>query len=436
MMIELRATNCKLQTTDYELSGMITEKEDPTSSSPTGIPLPLTGVRVLDLGHVFQGPYATFLMAMAGADVIKVEPPQGEMARRRGRDGDYPFRALNGSKRGIVLNLKTERGKELLIELSKKVDVLVENFAPSVMKRLGLGSDVLLKANPRLIYASGSGFGSTGPYSDKIALDLTIQAMSGVMTATGERGGRPLKAGVPVADFMSGTHLYGAIVTALYERERTGRGRVVEVSMFESMFATLLPAAGHAYVSKAPPKRTGNRHVADSYVPFDTFETSDGWVAIACGTDEHWANLTKAMNRPDLRDDESLSRLHGRIARIDELTAAISQWTATHTRDQVSALCQENHVPAAPLLDAVDIVNDPHLHARGFLTNREVGTGTVALPNSPIRYEGSSLLPLKPPPGLGEHTEPVLAELCNLNEVELAALRNAGVIPTTKYNNA
>jgi CoA:oxalate CoA-transferase len=415
---------------------MMTQKDilanSQTANSPTGIPLPLTGVRVLDLGHVFQGPYATFLMAMAGADVIKVEPPQGEMARRRGRDGDYPFRALNGCKRGIVLNLKTERGRELLIELSRKVDVLVENFAPSVMTRLGLGPDILQKANPRLIYASGSGFGRTGPYADKIALDLTIQAMSGVMSATGEKGGRPLKAGVPVADFMSGTHLYGAIVTALYERERTGLGRVVEVSMFESMFPTLLPAAGHSYASKMPPKRSGNRHVADSYIPFDTFETADGWVAIACATDEHWINLTKAMNRSDLHADESLNRLQGRMARIDEITAAVAQWTATRTKEQVSALCQKHHVPAAPLLDAIEIVNDPHLHERAFLTNQASSTGTVALPNSPIRYEGSALLPLKPPPGLGEHTEAVLTELCNLDEAELDAIRRAGVIPDAK----
>lgn len=415
---------------------MITQNDSlansPTERLPTGIPLPLTGVRVLDLGHVFQGPYATFLMAMAGAEVIKVEPPQGEMSRRRGRDGDYPFRALNGNKRGIVLDLKTERGREILLELSSKVDVLVENFAPSVMIRLGLGPDVLLKANPRLIYASGSGFGRTGPYANKIALDLTIQAMSGVMSATGERGGRPLKAGVPVADFMSGAHLYGAIITALYEREHTGRGRVVEVSMFESMFATLLPAAGHTYVSNTPPKRTGNRHVADSYVPFDTFETSDGWVAIACATDEHWANLTKAMNRTDLREDKALQGLSGRIARIDEVTTAVAQWTATRTREQVSELCQEHHVPAAPLLDAVEILQDPHLHERSFLTNQTSATGTVALPNSPMRYEGSALLPLVSAPGLGEHTEAVLKELCNLDEAELETLRSLGVIPLTK----
>jgi CoA:oxalate CoA-transferase len=413
------------------MSTQIDRSANSQRANTTNIPLPLTGVRVLDLGHVFQGPYATFLMAMAGADVIKVEPPQGEMSRRRGRDGDYPFRALNGSKRGIVLNLKTERGRELLIELVRKVDVLVENFAPSVMTRLGLGPDVLFNANPRLIYASGSGFGRTGPYADKIALDLTIQAMSGVMSATGELGGRPLKAGVPVADFMSGTHLYGAIVTALYERERTGRGRLVEVSMFESMFATLLPAAGHTYVTKTPPRRTGNRHVADSYVPFDTFQTSDGWVAIACATDDHWNNLTKAMDRADLQADESLHRLHGRITRIDEVTAAVAQWTATRTREQVSTLCQKHHVPAAPLLEVSEILHDPHLHARNFLTNHSVGGATVSLPNSPIRYEGSALLPLKEPPGLGEHTEEVLMELCNLDEEDLAAIRRAGAIPST-----
>ncbi len=275
---------------------------------------------MLDLGHVFQGPYATFLMAMAGAEVIKIEPPQGDMSRRRGRDGDYPFRALNGNKRGVVLNLKTERGRELLFELARKADVLVENFAPAVMPRLGLSSDAFMQVNPRLVYASASGFGRTGPYADKLALDLTIQAMSGMMSTTGEKGGRPLKAGVPVADFMSGATLYGAIVTALFERERTGRGRALEVSMLESLFATLLPSAGHVYASNSVPQRTGNRHVADSYVPFDTFEASDGWVAIVCATDEHWLNLTAAMRRPDLRDDMSLRALQGRIERIDELT--------------------------------------------------------------------------------------------------------------------
>lgn len=391
-------------------------------------PLPLTGVRVLDLGHVFQGPYATFLMAMAGAEVIKIEPPRGDMMRKRARDGDYPFRALNGCKRSVVLNLKTERGRELLLELARTADVLVENFAPAVMTRLGLGPDVFWKVNPRLVYASASGFGRTGPYADKLALDLTIQAMGGLMSTTGETGGRPLKTGAPVADFMSGAHFYGAIVTALYERERTGRGRVVEVSMLESLFAPLLPAAGHAYESSAPPPRTGNRHVADSYVPFDTFEASDGWVAIVCATDDHWANLTKAMGRPDLRDNESLRHLQGRIAQIDDVTAMVADWTATHTREAVCTLCDRYHVPAAPLRDVPEVLADPHLHARGFLTDQLTEAGSVALPNSPMRYEGSALRQLTSPPLLDEHTDEVLAELCALDQAELAALRRAGVI--------
>lgn len=397
------------------------------AGTATNLPLPLTGIRVLDLGHVFQGPYATFLMAMAGAEVIKIEPPQGDMSRRRGRDGDYPFRALNGNKRGVVLNLKTERGRELLFELARKADVLVENFAPAVMPRLGLSSDAFMQVNPRLVYASASGFGRTGPYADKLALDLTIQAMSGMMSTTGEKGGRPLKAGVPVADFMSGATLYGAIATALFERERTGRGRALEVSMLESLFATLLPSAGHVYASNSVPQRTGNRHVADSYVPFDTFEASDGWVAIVCATDEHWLNLTAAMRRPDLRDDMSLRALQGRIERIDELSDQIAQWAAGHTRDEVTALCHEHHVPSAPLRYVDEVLADPHLHARGFLTAQATEHGTVALPNSPIRYEGSALRTLQPPPKLGQHTDEVLAELCGLDAAALAALRRDGV---------
>ena len=392
-------------------------------------PLPLTGVRVLDLGHVFQGPYATFLMAMAGAEVIKVEPPQGDMSRRRGRDGDYPFRALNGNKRGVMLNLKTARGRELLFELARQSDVLVENFAPAVMPRLGLAAADFMKVNPRLIYASASGFGSTGPYADKLALDLTIQAMSGMMSTTGEKGGRPLKAGVPVADFMSGATFYGAIVTALYERERTGRGRALEVSMLESLFATLLPSAGHVYASNAVPQRTGNRHVADSYVPFDTFESSDGWVAIVCATDEHWLNFTEAMGRSDLRDDLSLRQLKGRIARIEELSEDIAAWAARHTRDQITEICQQYHVPSAPLRHVDEVLADPHLRARGFLTDQptEYGT-TVALPNSPIRYAGSAAMALRPPPRLGQHTDEVLSQLCGLTAPQLAELHRDGVI--------
>jgi crotonobetainyl-CoA:carnitine CoA-transferase CaiB-like acyl-CoA transferase len=407
---------------------MITDQAAANASTVGSLPLPLAGIRVLDLGHVFQGPYATFLMAMAGAEIIKVESPTGDMMRKRARDGDYPFRALNTCKRGIVLNLKTARGKQLLLDLARSADVLVENFAPAVMPRLGLGAEAFLKVNPRLIYASASGFGSTGPYTDKLALDLTIQAMGGMMSTTGELGGRPLKAGVPVADFMSGAHLYGAIVTALFERERTGKGRAIEVSMLEACFAPMLPAAGHAYASNHVPRRTGNRHVADSYVPFDTFEASDGHVAIVCATDDHWLKLTETMERPDLRDDPELRNLAGRIARIDEVTVEIQKWVGTRTRDEVSAVCEKGRIPAAPLRDALEVLSDPHLHARGFLSVQETEAGPVALPNSPMRYAGSALRTLGSPPALGEHTDEVLSEFCGLDAATLAALRKDGAI--------
>jgi CoA:oxalate CoA-transferase len=313
-----------------------------------------------------------------------------------------------------------ERGRQLLIELAQTADVLLENFLPTVMPRLGLGPEVLLEANPRLIYASGSGFGRTGPYAETLALDLTIQAMSGLMSATGEIGGRPLRAGVPVADFMAGAHLYGAIVAALYERESTGRGRVVEVSMLESVFATLAP--------NAVPPRSGNRHVANSYVPFGAFETADGWVTIVCATDEHWSNLTKAMDRPDLGADSTLGTVQSRTEAIERVTEEVTGWTSGRTREEITAACRTHHVPAAPLHDILEVLADPHLHERGFLTEHETRSGRVSLPNSPVRYEGSSLRPLTPAPDLGQHTDEILSRWCGLEDEDLAALRADGVI--------
>ncbi|KAB2856314.1 MAG: CoA transferase, partial [Bauldia sp.] len=206
----------------------------------TARPLPLSGVTVIDLGQIYNGPYATFLMAQAGARVIKVEPLNGENMRRRGAVGGamVPFAMLNSNKEFITLNIKSARGKALLETLVEKADVLLENFAPGVMDRLGLGPDHLMALNPRLIYAAGSGFGWSGPYRDYPAMDLTVQAMSGIMSTTGYPDRPPVKAGPAVADFSGGVHLYGAVVTALFERERTGLGRFVEVSMFAAVYAS------------------------------------------------------------------------------------------------------------------------------------------------------------------------------------------------------
>jgi crotonobetainyl-CoA:carnitine CoA-transferase CaiB-like acyl-CoA transferase len=252
--------------------------------------------------------------------------------------------------------------------------------------------------------------------------------MGGVMSATGEKGGPPLKAGVPVADFMAGAHLYAGVLSALVGRARTGRGRVVEVSMLEALFATLLPSAGHSYQTNEVPARSGNRHVADSYVPFDAFRASDGWVTIVCATDEHWLKLTDAMGRPDLRADQGLRELAGRIERIEEVTAAVTEWSSTLTRAEITAACQDAEVAAAPLRDVMEVLTDPHLRARGFLTEVQTPGGLVALPNSPIRYDGSPLRELTPPPDLGQDTDEVLSRLCGLDELTLKDLRAGGVI--------
>jgi CoA:oxalate CoA-transferase len=216
-----------------------------TGTSPPKLPLPLAGVTVIDFGQIFQGSYASLLMAKAGANVIKIEPPHGEPLRQRappGRNSTLPFAMLNANKRGITLNLKSARGRELLLEMVRRADVLLENFAPGAMDALGVGWSVLHEVNPHLIYATGTGYGISGADKDNLAMDLTVQAASGIMSVTGFPDRQPVRAGITVADFMGGTHLYAGIVTALYERDRSGVGRLVEIAMQEAVYYTLAAA--------------------------------------------------------------------------------------------------------------------------------------------------------------------------------------------------
>src|SRR5436309_7136155 len=240
---------------------------------------PLAGVTVHDYVEVYQGPYASLLLAQAGADVSKIEPPQGEPLRRRaphGKSTTFPIAMLNSNKRAITLNLKHERGRALLFRMAEKGDVLLENFAPGVMDRLGVGWSVLHKINPRLIYASGSGYGLSGPDRDNLAMDLTIQAMGGLISVTGLPDQPPLKAGPAVVDFLSGIHPYAATVTALFEREQTGKGRLVEVAMQEAAYVTLTShLETYWHLGRVPP-RTGNRSHARS--PLNVYPTNDGYV--------------------------------------------------------------------------------------------------------------------------------------------------------------
>jgi CoA:oxalate CoA-transferase len=282
---------------------------------------PLAGITVIDLSHVYNGPYATFLMAMAGAEVIKVEPRGGEHLRSRGDMGgaDLPFAMLNSNKKSVTLNLKTEKGRNLLRELVSRADILVENFAPGVTDRLGVGPSDLLKINPRLIYGSSSGYGKDGPYRDYPAMDLVVQAMSGVMNSTGFPDQPPVKSGAALCDFSAGIHLYAAIMTALYERERTGKGRVVEVSMQDAIYASLASNYGMLHArGAAAPARTANRHGGLGISPYNAYPTLDGYVVLNCPGDHHFRALLDAMGRSDLNEDPRFLTRSTRVGKLDE----------------------------------------------------------------------------------------------------------------------
>ena len=286
---------------------------------------PLSDVTVLDFGQIFQGPYASFLLAKAGAFVIKIEPPRGEPGRRRaepGKSATLPFAMLNQNKHAITLNLKHERGRKLLFEMAGRADVLLENFSPGTMDNLGVGWSRLHEINPRLIYASGSGFGISGPDRDNLAMDMTIQAASGIMSVTGFPDGPPVKAGPTLVDFMGGIHLYAGILTALYDRDRSGVGRLVEVAMQETVYPSLAASYDYYYRTGEIPPRTGNRQSGLNSAPYNVFPTADGHVAIHIVTEAHFQNLLKAMGREDLADDPALcdkcraGRAYGRDRRI------------------------------------------------------------------------------------------------------------------------
>ena len=397
---------------------------------PPPASLPLDGVTVLDLSQIYNGPYATFLLAMAGARIVKVEPPGGESLRRRGVVGGaaLPFAMLNGCKESLMLDLKTDAGKDVLRQLAMQADVVVENFAPGVMDRLGLGAAALQAANPRLIYAQSSGFGSSGPYRDYPAMDLTVQAMAGVMSITGFPDRPPVKAGPALCDFFAGVHLYGAIVTALYERERTGVGRQVEVAMLDAVYPSLSSSLGMHFGSGGDvPPRTGNRHGGLAEAPYNVYPASDGYIAIICVGDVHWRSLLTAMGQDDLANDPRFASLKDRVAHIDAIDALVGAWTAPQNKEALFALLQAHRVPCAPVRNLDEVVNDPHMHARGALHWQDhPELGHIVVPHSPLRFAGTEQRPLEPSRPLGADADAVLAGL-GLPPDAIAALHRDGV---------
>jgi CoA:oxalate CoA-transferase len=404
-----------------------------TLGTPAGPPpgpraQPLAGLRVLDLGQIYQGPYCGFLLAMAGANVVKVEPPGGEAVRGR-RAATLPLAMLNGNKRGIVLNLKHAEGRRLIAGLAERFDVLLENYAPGVMDRLGIGADVLRAANPRLIYASASGYGTWGPDRDRLAMDLTVQATSGAMHVTGWPDRPPLKSGPAFADFLGGTHLYAAILTALYERERTGVGRRVEIAMQDTIYPAMASNLTVFFENRQAQPRTANRHGGLGIAPYNAYRASDGHVAIMCVTPGHWTGLLEAMGRTDLAGDPRYANHDTRSRIMDEVDALVEAWTSALSRAELQDLAQRHHFPCAPVRGLAEVVDDPHLHARGMLQRvAHPELGDVVLHHSPLRFEGVEPLPLEREPRLGQHTAEVLAEYLGVDADEFERLKAIGAV--------
>ena len=393
---------------------------------------PLSDLRVLDLTQALAGPYCTMLLADLGADVIKVESARGEMTRFSGpfTDDDQErafggyFASLNRNKRSLVLDLKTPGGKEAVIRLAVKSDVLVENFAAGVMERLHLSYESLAERNPRLVYAAIRGFGDprTGksPYTHWPAYDIVAQAMGGLVGVTGtpETGG--LRCGPSVGDIMPGTLAAVGILAAVHHARRTGEGQFLDVAMYDAVLSLCEHYVYLYSYGGENPGPLGNAH--PFLCPFDVFDAKDGQIAIAAPTDKHWRILCDIIGRPELGKDERYARNEGRQKHAPEIRAIVRQWTSRRTREEIMDILSR-HVAAGPVNTMEDIFADPHVAAREMLPEIEqVGARPVKLAGQPIKLTRTPSRIYHRAPVLGEHSEEILAEIgMSLSDLETSS---------------
>lgn len=392
----------------------------------------LEGVKVICLGQFYFAPYATMLMARMGAEVIKIEAPGGDPYRRSPAvDAEgYPiqFRFLNSGKRTIRLDLANPAGQDVLRDLVRGADVLVQNLSPGAMDRFGLGYDQLSQVNPRLIMASGTGFGSFGPYAGESAMDLTIQARTAIMSTTGFHDGVPVRTGPSVVDFMAGTHILAGVLAALFQRTSTGRGQHVEVSLQDAILPSLTSnIAGLLSENTATFERTGNRHGGMSVSPYNAYPASDGWVTVLCPTDKHWVRLCTLMNDPATADPR-FATMPGRCDHMDEIDAIVTRWTRTRTKDDLAATLKDLKIPCAPVVTLPELLEDPHIRARGVLRTVTDDKGSFMTLGSPLFLSDSPMVEPTRSGDLGEHTDQVLTEELGMSPDDIAKLRDAGAI--------
>ena len=393
-------------------------------------PKALGNIRVLDLSRVLAGPFCTMLLADMGADVIKVEMPgRGDDSRQfppfiKGSSAYYIN--LNRNKRSITLNLKNPEGNATFLRLVEISDVVIENFSPGTMDRLGLGYEKLKSVNPRVVYASISGFGHYGPYKDRPSYDLIGQAMGGIMSITGWPGTPPTRTGTAIADVLAGLFCCIGILAALESRNTTGVGRRVDISLVDSVVSALENLTEMYLVTGENPTRIGNRY--EFVYPYDTFRTKDGWVAIGVGNDEIWQRFCEATGMEKLSRDSRYETNAKRVREHESLKAVVTEWTTERTTHEVVSLLLASKIPAAPVYTVKDIVEDSHIaRAREMIVEiDQPGVGVMKVVGCPIKMPGTGLW--SPAPRLGEHTTEVLAELLKMNEEQIEKLRLWGAV--------
>lgn len=391
---------------------------------------PLNGIRVLDLSRVLAGPYCTMVLGDLGAEVIKVEPPEGDETRGwgppfAGGESAY-YLCVNRNKRGIVLNLKTKEGENILRELALKSDVFVENFRPGILKKFGLDFESLHQTNPRLIYCSISGFGQTGPLRDKPGYDFMVQAMGGLMSITGEPAGEPMKVGVAVADLFAGQNAAIAVLAALQARQLTGAGQYLDISLFDSQLGWLANVASNYLISGKLPGRYGNAHA--NIVPYQSFRASDGWFVVTIGNDRQFEGLCNCIDRPGLYADERFVTNSGRVENRAALIEILTPVFQTKSVDEWLAL-MEGKFPCSRINDLQQVFSMPQVRERDMLVEMQHPTiGNLPLVGSPLKMSATRVEYKIPPPLLGEHTTSILVGDLNYSIDLVDRLRSSGVI--------
>jgi len=394
---------------------------------------PLEDIRILDLSWVLAGPFCTMNLGDLGAEVIKLERPNvGDLARGNAPfiDGESSyFMSINRGKKSITVDLQTEKGKELFLKLVRKVDVIVENFVPGTMKRLGLDYDIVKEYNPRIIYASLSGFGQSGPHAQNRALDVIIQAAGGLMSITGETDGPPIKPGASIGDLTAGLFTTIGILSALHEREKSGEGQYIDISMLDCQLSILENAFARYFATGEIPKRLGTRHAV--YTPFQAFETRDGYIVIAMvgGARNQWPLFCAIIGHLELMDDERYQTGAARTEHYDELAPILNEVLKSKTTDEWIKELSEVGIPCGPINNIAEAAADPQVEHRNMIIDvPHPRLGKVKMINTPVKLSRTPGYVDGPAPELGQDTREILTDLLDLADEEIDDLKESGVI--------